>query len=58
MSIAEVKAKAVPILKRHGARRAGLSAVWLDRLDAGLPVAPRIRDLGELPGLLRCLDAP
>jgi len=24
MSIAEVKAKAVPILKRHGARRAGL----------------------------------
>lgn len=24
MSIAEVKAKAVPVLKRHGARRAGL----------------------------------
>jgi predicted nucleotidyltransferase len=24
MSIAEVRAKAVPILKRHGARRAGL----------------------------------
>jgi len=53
MSIAEVKAKAVPILRRHGARRAGLFGSVVrgeDRTDSDVDF------LAELDGEQSLLD--